>query len=538
MKTLYKNAKIFTANDEALYADAMLVEDGVIAAIGEESQCGQADEMVDLGGKRVLPGLIDAHMHGLMLAGYSQQISALPPKINSIADLSEAIKEVAATKEPGDWIRGWGFDEGKFAEHRQPTRWDLDKGTTQHPVYILRSCVHIACVNSCALDLAGITKDTPDPEGGCIVRDENGEPTGILEENARFLVADLIPIQTDEETVQQVLDLGELCLSQGLVAFTDLGWFEPSDPLNYYKQAIAKGLKQDVAVYYLGESLRDGTASFEIEDLNQGKVHVAGLKLIGDGTFSGHTAWVDEPFLGTDNYGISTLADDLLEDTIKFCKEHHCQISIHAMGGQAIDRLVSRLAEEDDWMDSDVARARGEAIANMPYARMEHISEPRESSIDKAIEHGITWVTQPIFQHSEIESYIENLGFERNQKAYPVKHMLERGVKVVLSTDAPATSWALPSDPWPGLKHAVTRVAYDGTDCGKDQAIDIETAIKLYSREAAIVCGFDRLGQLKEGYRASFLVMEDDVLEVPAEKIGDVRVAATYIDGEKCYSLN
>ena len=189
-------------------------------------------------------------------------------------------------------------------------------------------------------------------------------------------------------------------------------------------------------------------------------------------------------------------------------------------------------------MDDDVARARGEDIANMPYARMEHISEPRETSIDKAIEHGITWVTQPIFQHSEIESYIENLGFERNKKAYPVKHLLDRGVKMVLSTDAPATSWALPSDPWPGLKHAVTRVAYDGTDCGKDQAIDIETAIKLYSREAAIVCGFDRLGQLKEGYRASFLVMEDDVLEVPAEQIGDVRVAATYIDGEKCYSLN
>ena len=111
MKTLYKNAKIFTANDEALYADAMVVENGVITAIGEESQCGPADEVVDLEGKRVLPGLIDAHMHGLMLAGYSQQISALPPKINSIADLSEAIKEVAATKEPGDWIRGYASEE-------------------------------------------------------------------------------------------------------------------------------------------------------------------------------------------------------------------------------------------------------------------------------------------------------------------------------------------------------------------------------------------------------------------------------------------
>ena len=162
MKTLYKNAKIFTANDEALYADAMVVEDGVITAIGEESQCGPADEVVDLEGKRVLPGLIDAHMHGLMLAGYSQQISALPPKINSIADLSEAIKEVAAAKEPGDWIRGWGFDEGKFAEHRQPTRWDLDKGTTQHPVYILRSLT-AERITQAAGQSAQATAPQPDP---------------------------------------------------------------------------------------------------------------------------------------------------------------------------------------------------------------------------------------------------------------------------------------------------------------------------------------------------------------------------------------
>lgn len=536
MKTIYKNAKIFTSDETCPYAEAMLVEDGTITAIGSLSGCMEkvsADDKgvstIDLGGKRVLPGFIDSHMHGLMLAEYSDQIAALPPLVNSIEDLTEAVRAEAAKKSVDEWIRGWGYDEGKLAEHRRPDRYDLDKGAPDHPVCILRSCIHIASVNSKALEMAGITKDTPDPEGGHIVRDDNGEPTGELQENARFLVTDLIPEQSEETIVAQLLRLSRLLLSQGIVAMTELGWFDGGDPLAVYRKAEAAGFKQDVAVYQLYENMMEmETLPFGPADLKPAKVRVAGVKLLSDGSMSGQTSWVYEPYLGTDNCGICEVPMETLESAIGFCKENHCQLAIHAMGGRAIDYCIDRIAEEEPW----------DTVTGIPHARMEHITEPTESAIEKAIARSIPFVTQPIFQHSEIETYLANLGAERTKRAYPVKTMLEKGVRMVLSTDSPATAWAVPSDPRPNLKHAVTRVAYDGTDCGKDQAIDIETALRLYTKEAAEVCGFDRLGQLKAGSRASFIVLDRDILAVPPEEITDIRIEKTYIDGVKCFDID
>ena len=144
-------------------------------------------------------------------------------------------------------------------------------------------------------------------------------------------------------------------------------------------------------------------------------------------------------------------------------------------------------------------------------------------------------MTQPIFLYAEIESYLKNLGTERMKTCYPVRHLLDKGVRLCFSTDAPATSWAVPSDPFPNIKGAVTRKAYDGTDCGQEQGVDIETALILYTREAGEMAGFDRLGQLKEGYKADFLILDRDILEIPAKEIDQVRVAETYIGGRRVY---
>ena len=167
--------------------------------------------------------------------------------------------------------------------------------------------------------------------------------------------------------------------------------------------------------------------------------------------------------------------------------------------------------------------------------QLEHITEPLEESIDKAAEHGMAFVTQTIFLYAEIESYLKNLGAARTKKTYPVRHMLEKGVKLALSTDAPATSWAVPSDPFPNLKSAVTRIAYDGTDSGSEQTIDIETAICLYTRESAQAAGFRNLGQLKPGYKADFVVLSEDILEIDSSRIDQVFVEETYIKGERVY---
>jgi len=163
------------------------------------------------------------------------------------------------------------------------------------------------------------------------------------------------------------------------------------------------------------------------------------------------------------------------------------------------------------------------------------VTDPSEESIKKAADNKIAFVTQSIFMYSEIESYINNLGLEWIERIYPVQHMLDSGVKVALSTDAPATSWAVPSDPFPNIKCAVTRYAYDGTDCGRNNCIDIETAVEMYTREGAEIAGFEKLGQLREGYKGSFALLSEDILNINKEDIDRVYVEETYINGDLVY---
>ena len=559
MKRLFINGKIFTSNEEQLYAEAMITEDGRITWIGgaEEAKemaassqpCAATDmqpcEVIDLQGRTVIPGFVDAHMHPMMLAEYSRQIACLPPKINSIRQLSEAISQAAedirAREEQRDvpaadlsaaadppaadlpWIRGWGYDEGKYEEKRSPNRYDLDQGCAEFPVFLVRSCEHIRCVNSKALEIAGITKDTPDPPGGSIDRDEQGEPTGILRENARDLVLPYMPAETEEDLISALTDLGDLLISQGIVAIADMGNLHAGGNFEYYAKAAERGFRQRVALYYMWDYFMDDPDFAITPDLmdREHQIRIAGLKLIGDGSISGKTAWLREPYLGTEERGMPVYTDESLEKAIAFAKKAGCQISVHAMGGQAIDRIVDRVYEEEDWTDGSV-----------PYLRVEHVTEPSEQAMRKASEKGFAFASQPIFEYCEIETYRANMDTERLQHFYPHRTELDRGIRLCFSTDAPATSWAVPSDPFSNLKSAVTRRAYDGTDIGQSERVDIETAIILYTRNAAEVCGFAGLGQLVPGYSADFVVLSEDIFTAPADRIDQIRAEETFIKGE------
>lgn len=557
MKRLFVGGHIFTSNEDRRYVTAMLTEDGRIVWTGdlpreqavqrlEPALDGSApDEVIDLGGRTVIPGFVDAHMHPMMLAEYSKQIACLPPKINSIKELTQEIARTAEVTRADHargggessgtesacsvglpWICGWGYDEGKFAEGRSPNRYDLDEGCSDLPVFLVRSCEHIRCVNSKALELAGITRDTPDPPGGSIDRDENGEPTGVLRENARDLVLPYMPAETEEEMVSALVDLGDLLISQGIVAIADMGNLHAGGNLGYFEKAVEKGFRQRAALYYMWDYFMDNPAFAIPEEYMRydRQVRIAGLKLIGDGSISGRTAWLQEPYLGTEECGMPVYSDESLERAIDFAKKAGCQISVHAMGGRAIDRIVDRVYEEEDWTDGRV-----------PFLRLEHLTEPSEEAMRKASEKGFAFASQPIFEYCEIETYRANMDPERLKRLYPHRTELDRGIRLCLSTDAPATSWAVPSEPFSNLKSAVTRRAYDGTDIGQSERIDIETAIMLYTRNAAEVCGFEGLGQLAPGYSADFAVLSEDIFAVEEDRIDQIRVEETYIGGERVY---
>ena len=514
MKKGYINGKIFTSDMDNKFVEGFLVEKGKIIKVGNKEDIKyMADEVVDLHGKTVIPGFVDAHMHPLMLADYSKQIACLPPKINSIKDLISTISEAAEEIEQGEWILGWGYDEGKYEERRFPDRYDLDKAAPSNPVLLVRSCEHIRCVNSKALEIAGITKNTEDPPGGKIGRDENGEPNGILMENARNLVIPFMPEKTEQDRIDALVDLGNLLTSQGIVAVTDMGNLHPGGNYNLYKEAATKGFMQRVSLYYMWDYFMDDSdfrITGDLSSFNE-NIRIAGIKLIGDGSISGQTAWLEKPYLNTDNYGIPVYSDESMEKAITFAKENNCQISVHAMGGRAIDRAIDRFYNEDGFQYIDTQSVNVEGTEHkskenlvhrkiaVPRLRLEHLTEPGVNAMEKAAEKGFAFVCQPIFAYCEIETYLKNLGKDRIKGLYPFKSILDSGVKMCFSTDAPATSWAVPSDPFSNMKSAVTKYAYEGTDIGQEQRIDIETAIRLYTKESAEISGFPELGMIKGG---------------------------------------
>lgn len=548
------------------FVDSMIVADQKILKLGTEKSLRKflkSDDIksyiksekpdyceINLGGQFVMPGFVDCHEHPILLSHCLEEISCLPPDVTSIEELKSRVAEererlIANGVRPGEndkWIIGWGCDEGKYPEKRLPTRSDLDEACPDFPVTLVRTCEHIRCCNSLALKMAGIDENTENPDGGEIGRDENGIPNGILYENARNLIAEILPHSDREHEVMLIKKLGDMLTRHGVTSVCEMGNLSSKDNHFIYYDAVKNGLKQNISLFYMWEFYKDkpGFEKSEHKCLDQ-QVHVAGLKLIGDGSFSGHTAWTDIPYLGTEEYGISTCSDELLDSAIDFCRKNNLQISIHAMGRRAIDRFVERLYKEEPWSvepnaeNFDKSRSNDSTFSTweIPHARIEHVTEPSERAIKMAAERGIAIATQPIFIFSEIESYQENLGDARLKTTYPIRHLIDRGCFVGLSTDAPATAWSDPANPWVNIKAAVTRKAYNGVDTGQKHRISLEEAILLYTKNSAIIAGLPNRGCIAEGYYADFQILNENPFEKDIEKIEELMPEKVYISGEE-----
>lgn len=572
---------------QSYFVDSMIVADKKILKLGDEKSlrtflksdgfkaCTKSENLdyceINLGGRFVMPGFVDCHEHPILLSHCLEEISCLPPNVTSIEELKSRVAEErerliadgVKTDKSDKWIIGWGCDEGKYPEKRLPTKWDLDEVCPDFPVTLVRTCEHIRCCNSLALKMAGIDENTENPDGGEIGRDENGIPNGILYENARNLIAEILPHSDREHEVMLIKKLGDMLTRHGVTSVCEMGNLSSKDNHFIYYDAVKNGLKQNISLFYMWEFYKN-KPKFEIKSehkcLDQ-QIHVAGLKLIGDGSFSGHTAWTDVPYLGTEEYGISTCSDELLDSAIEFCRRNNLQISIHAMGKRAIDRFVERLYKEKPWevsancadicannsvnFCSDVSPNFKTIIENtdnnkisnaqnqIPHARIEHVTEPSENAVNLAAKRGIAIATQPIFIFSEIESYQKNLGDARLKTTYPIRHLIDTGCFVGLSTDAPATAWSDPANPWINIKAAVTRKAYNGVDTGQKHRISLEEAILLYTKNSAIIAGMPYRGCIAEGYFADFQVLNENPFEKDIDKIEEIMPEKVYISGEE-----
>lgn len=516
----FKNGKIFQA--EGKFCQAMGIENGKIAWMGKNEEI-KSQEARDLKNALVIPTFIDSHTHPSMVAKNIDRIPCLPPLVNSIAEMIEALKKSPFnTGNPNDWIEGYGWDENVFSENRLPTREDMDKVSTTQPVIVYHSSYHLVVCNSKAIQIAGIDKNTKDTQKGKIGRFENGEPNGIFYEwGAINLIATKQKPDSFEDTINQVLKLGKRYDSLGVSAVADmLCLFEPHDRISIYQEAKKRGFKQKVVLYYEWGAIKKQGKKALKRDV--GDIFIGGIKLFMDGSIAGRTAFMKENYPNSNDRGMKMMDEDELLEAIDYAKENRLQVAIHVMGDASIEFIVNTCKDIPVWLE------------NTPNIRLEHasiMSVPILKTMREAkMEFGIA--PQPIFLFSEYKAYKNNLAPHLLSMAYGIKTDDEY-VLTTLSSDAPATLWADPENLYTTLGASVNRISTTGEDMNKNEAISVAKAIDMLSINGAKLMGLKNLGKLETGYEASFQILDEDIFNTPSQKIKDVLPKEVYIRGEK-----
>ena len=369
-------------------------------------------------------------------------------------------------------------------------------------MFVKRSDCHSAICNSVALRLAGIEAGTPDPAGGRFGRFPDGRPNGVLTEfNAAQVVERLMGEPTFESEVEMMTASGEHFLARGILAFTEM--MADYRQLAVYREAARRGFPVRAGLYLVWKGGRDprGMPALTDED-RTGDHFIAGVKLFADGSVSGATAAVTTPFLNGST-GMVTLDDGALEAAAEYARTNKIQLSVHAMGDRAVGRIIDFFEDQTPWLE------------DRPSVRIEHATFLNEAQLARmnasAMRFGVT--TQVIFPYAEIEGYRAVLAPKDLERVYPVRTVSSALDAFALSSDAPATAWADPDDPFVSMGAAVTRTAWDGTVFNRSEAVSCEEAVSLYTSRPMKVLPFEGIGRLAPGMRADFIVLRDPVTD-------------------------
>lgn len=530
----YKNLCAFPGRTGEPFLTEFTVEDGMFIADDSPAPDGTEIVTIDMRGAFVMPAFIDAHAHPDGLAMTTGAAACTPPTVRSIPELQSALRKMAA-KNPEGWIEGWGYDESLLAEGRTPLKGDLDQVSADRPVFIRRSDYHSAVVNSKALEMAGIDRNTPDPEGGAFGRDANGEPDGRLIElgAVRFLEAHAKPAKTFESAVESLLKLKDHYLSHGILTTTNMMVMRGSDPepLTLYREACRRGLPVDFNLYAVWQGGEDssGMPDFRADEL-RGPVRYAGIKLFADGSISGKTAAVRNPYKTAEGEkldypcGMMTLEEPVFLAALSYARRNGVQLSIHIMGDRSIDAVLDWLSDVDPW------------LADVPSVRLEHASLLRPDQLERIDQMRLkpAFTTQIIFPFAEWRSYRASLSDADFNAAYPVKSIAQRLDTFALSSDAPCTTWADPDRVFVSLAAAVTRRDADDGVFGPDEAVSVGTALALYTGRAALVMPENgQIGVIEPGARANFIRLSGNPFMTAPSKLAELRVTGIWRDGAK-----
>ncbi len=527
--TLFRRGHFITLDPTRPFAQALAVRDGKIVAVGTEDELdaliGPRTRVVDLEGSTVVPGFHDAHCHILLFG-----LSLVEVDVRAATTLAEVMAGVAAQAQrlpAGRWIRGGGYNENKLAERRHPTRHDLDPVSPEHPVFLSHVSGHMAVANSRALALAGITRATPDPEGGVIERDEHGEPTGLLKETAQELIKKILPPYTLAETKAALAAAGKQMASEGITSAQDAwaGWIAPEE-FRAYQEATAEGiLPQRVRLMVDVEQLTVKNGRFDFGfGLHSGfgneRLKLGAIKLFLDGSLIGRTAALSAPYANApDTCGLLVKSEETIRTQVAMAHRGGWQVAMHAIGDRAIEAGLDAIEAA---MGAEAARFR---------PRLEHCGILRLDLIERIRRLGVVIVTQPRFIFELGDGFRAALGEERLRLTYPFASL--RGLHVAFSSDRPVVAGA----PLLGIQAATTQRTAGGAPYVPAEAITVEEALHWYTLGAAYAAGEEKeKGSLTPSKWADFVVLSADPLQTDPEVLAEqVIVRQTVIGGETVY---
>jgi predicted amidohydrolase YtcJ len=524
------DGRICTLDDENTIAQAVAVKDGRILAVGGnveiEGLVGPSAERVALGGRTVIPGIFDSHNH-LMEVGAKLSMIRLD-ECESLEEMMELVREQAQETPPGEWIIGQGWNEGNFADGKLPTRHDIDPATDEHPVILMRF-FNTDVVNSVALRMAGVNRDTPNPASGKIHRDADGEPNGLLRASAKMLVRPLIPRPTLEQMKESLRLACQEMHRFGITSVVEPGLY-PWEIQAYQSFYQDGGLSVRVNLMPSWHGFHDDEKEGDLDHrakelgiytgLGDEWLRIGGLKMAIDGGTTPHTAYMYEPYVGeSEVVNYNRLGLDDLYRYFRAAQEWGWDVGIHCCGDHAQDMAVDAFAQ--------VARAvpRSDARHNIIHAYF-----PTSRALDQMAEYNIAAVLQPTFIYWEGDLLFRDVGERRAQNYKPARKYLDRGIVVTSSSDVTST---VSANPFVALYALVTRKNKIGQDIAPHEAISREEALRTYTEAGTWLTREEKLkGTIEVGKLADMAVLDRDYFAVPDEEIKEIQVDVTIVGGE------
>ncbi|HYD16636.1 MAG TPA: amidohydrolase [Candidatus Nanoarchaeia archaeon] len=526
------NGRIWTENPKQPHAEALAITGSRIAAVGQTTEIlptvGPQTRVIDLKGRRVVPGFNDAHVH-LYIGGDTLTAVNLR-NVNSPSEFRERIAAHARTRPKGEWILHGSWDHERWSPSALPTHELIDDVTPDHPVWVNRSDGHMMLANSLAMTLAGIDRNTRDVPGGEIVRDSDGNPTGVFKDAAKRLVDHIIPLPSREHIISAIRAAQIYAAENGVTSVQDMGVLGSRggetmvEVIRAYQDLLRCGeLALRISAHLPLPQWKRLANAGVMANFGNDKLRLGGVKSFSDGSLGSTTAWFFDPYtdapcscgLPSDEYMDPEAAYANMRDADRA----GLQIAVHAIGDRANSVVL------DTW-----ERLTNENGARDRRARIEHAQHLRASDLPRFNLLNVIASVQPYHCIDDARWADKRIGKERAKLTYAFRSLIDAGAVVAFGSDW----WVAPINPLLSIYAAVTRRPLDGGPSWvPEQAVTVQEAVHAYTYQSAYASGEEHLkGSLEPGKLADIAVLSEDIFEIDPLAIRDVKVYLTVFDGK------